>query len=323
MKQMRRRARPALMEANAALLFAAMGLGIWTAARLFLGREWSSLEAQVIWDGLAAALLIALAARLTGRIKPEQRESRLRLGTPTIAQGVLTLLCVCAGTLFYDDITLLTGAFLQRIGLDVSRTIAATGPAPGWLYLARVILCGVLPAVGTEWFFHGAQMAAWEKRGTMYAVWITSFLCAGLCGSVVRLPAEIALSVAAGCIAVKTGSLFLAGFLRAGVGVAGIAARHVQSRIGMEKARFGRLWAELGGKQGWLLLALETLLLGLVFFFTARATCCAKPRVGAPWRERQVDPIPMDAAEVFVLCTAIATALGLLLTDFLQMAGIF
>lgn len=322
MKQTRRRARPTLMEAGAAALFAAMGLCVLTAARL-LGDEWSGMEAAVVWEGARGALLMALAAMLTGRIRPAKREERLRMELPTIAQGVLTLLCVIAAVLFQDDITLFFGALLQRMGMDVSHVIGAMQPAGGWLYIVRVILIGMLPPIATEWFFHGAQMAAWERRGSMYAMWTTSLMCTLLCGNIVRIPAELALSMAAGFIIVKTGSLFLGAAFRMGTSVAAVAARQVQAVLGMESARLGRLWTEIGGRRGWCLLGIETLLLGVVLLFTVRAVCCAKPREAAPWRERQTAARPMNAAEVFVLCAAVTTGFCTLFADLMQMTGIF
>jgi len=129
------------------------------------------------------------------------------------------------------------------------------------------------------------------------------------------------LMLAAGCIAIRTGSLFLSVSMHMGVLVAGIAARQIQSAIGMQAARFGRLWRELGGKQGAALLGLETLLLGLAFAFLVRAICSARPREAAPWKARPERIAPMDPANVFVLAAAVVTALAVIFVDFMQMAG--
>lgn len=322
-RRVRRRSRPRLMQAHASLLFAGMGLAMLTLVRMLLPREWSSVEAGALWDGLYGVILLLQSVSLTDTIKRSVRTNRLRLNPPTIAQVIFTLLAVCAGLLFTDDLTLFTGACLQRLGLDVSRTIASSAPDQAYLYCARVLFAGVLPAVSMGWFFHGAQMAAWERRGTMYALWTVSLLCALLCGSVVLLPSSLVLALAMGYIAVYTGSLFLAVFLRMCISVAGIAARYIQTHVGMEAARFGRLWAELGGVRGMPLLALETLLLGLVFFCMVWATCCTKPAKAATWRTRPDTIVPMNPADVFVLATAVATGLMILLADFLQMAGVF
>lgn len=322
-QQKRRGSRPSITQANAALLFAAIGSACLAILRICLPREYSSLEAGVLWDAAQIGLWIASAAYLSGAVRPQVRERRMRLQAPTIAQVVLALLVVGAGILFTDDLTLLTGAVLQRIGLDVSRHIAACERAPGYLYTLRVLLSGVLPAAASGWFFHGALLCAWERRGTRYAMAVSSVLCALMGGSIVMLPMRLALGFAAGMVLIKTGSLPLGMFVQMGVSVAGIAARQVQSAIGMEAARFGRLWREIGGKQGAAFLALETLLLGLVFAFLVHAVCCAKPKQPAPWRARAGKQRTMSAANVFVLASAVTTALAVLLMDFLQMAGIF
>jgi len=320
-QQNRRKGRPALMEANAAALFAAMGMACITALRLFLPAQWSAAEAAVVWDALQGLLYIGLAARMTHTVRPSAREKRLRLNPPTIAQGMLTLLAICAGVLFTDDLTLLTGAFLQRLGLNVSRHVAAGQYAPTYLYVLRVLASGVLPAFSAGWLWHGTMLSAWERRGTCYAVLTVAALGALLSGSVVTLPAAFMLLLAAGCIAARTGSLLLSVSMHMGVLVAGIAARQIQSAIGVQAARFGRLWRELGGKQGAGLLALETVLLGLAFLFLIRAVCSARPHEPAPWKNRPARIVQMDAAEVFVLAAAVVTALAVLFIDFLRMAG--
>jgi len=320
-QQKRRRGRPNLTEANAAALFAAMGMALIALARLLLGPQWSSAEAGLVWDALQSVLYIAIAAHMTNAIRPCAREKRLRLYVPTIAQVVLTTLAVFAGVLFTDDLTLLTGAFFQRLGLNVSRHLAATALAPGYLYALRVLLSGVLPAIATGWLFRGALLCAWERRGTRYAMLTTAVLGALMCGSITMLPAQAALMLAAGFVVVRTGSLFLSVVLHMGVLVSGIAARQIQSAIGMNPARFGRLWRELGGKEGACLLALETVLLGLMFAFLVRAVCCAKPHEAAPLKMRPATVQPMDSANVFVLAAAVVTALTVLLVDFFNMAG--
>lgn len=322
-KQKRRRARPMLIEANGALLFAAAGLALLTFARIALPREWSALEAGVLWDALYGGVLIALGMRLSGRIRRSARENALRLRPPSIAQTILVIVATGAGVLFADDLTLLTGACMQRLGFDVSRQIAASEPAPGYLYAMRVLLSGLLPAFAAEWFFHGAQMAAWERRGTAYAMLTSSALCALLCGSAVLFPAKLVLALAAGAVMIGTGSIFMAMLMQTGILVASVAARQVQSMIGMAPARYGRLWAELGGKTGAGLLALETLLLGLVFLFLVRAVCCAQPGERIPWRPHPAQIKPMSAANVFVLAAAVVTGLAVLAADLMQMAGIF
>lgn len=324
MKQQHRRAgRPSLTDANGAVLFAAMGMACFAALRLALPREWSGVQAGLVWDALQGVLFVALAARLTLSLRPSAREKRLRMGLPTIAQTLFCALAICAGVLFTDDLTLLAGAFLQRLGLDVSRQIGALQPAPFSLYLLRAFCSGVLPGVAVVWLFHGALLSAWERRGTGHAVLIVSALGALMAGSIVLLPAQLVLLVAAGCVAVRTGSLMLSGFLCVGVRVLGVAAGHAQALSGVNAARYGRLWHELGGKQGALLLGAETLLLGLAFFCLIRAVCSAKPQDAPPWRMRQGPGVPMDAANVFVLGAAVTTALAVLFLDFLQMAGVF
>lgn len=315
--------RPTLLEANGALLFAAMGCAVLQIVRILLPAQWSLMEAAPLWDALQGALLIGLGLRLCARIKPSARERMLRLeSSPTIAQAVLCIVAIAAGVLFKDDLTLLTGACMQRLGFDVSRQIAAGSEAPRELYALRVVLSGVVPAVACGIFYHAGQMAAWERRGTRYAVMTTAVLSALMCGSCVMLPAHLAIALASGAVMTGTGSIFMAVFLQAGVFVAGTAARQAQAGFGMSAARYGRLWAEVGGREGAGLLALETLLLGLVFYFLIRGVCGARPADSVPWKMRNARSRQMGAANIFVLSAAVVTGLCILGLDLMQMAGL-
>ncbi len=320
-KRMRLRGRPTLMDASASLLFAAAGMAVLRALRGFPGGALDTQAMDFVWDGAQAALLIVLGRMLARRIRAEKREERTRLAMPTIVQLVLVVLSICAGTLFLDDLTLFVGAFLQRMGLNVARAIAPPAPVDMNLYTISAICTGVLPAIAFEYYFHGAFLSAWERRGTMYGMWVATLVGAGLCSGIVEFPAQLLLTLAAGLIAVRSGSLFLAIFLRVGIDVAGVAARNVQAQIGVNAARYARIWAEIGGKKGWAVLGLETVLLGAVFACTVAAVCSAKPVQKILYRSLHKDANPMDSAEVFVLCAAVVIALALLFADFAHMAN--
>ena len=320
---MKQRMRPTLLQANGALLFAVMGCACLQVIRIILPDEWSSLQAAPIWDALQAFLLIGLGSGLCRRVKSSAREKILRYGVPSAAQVVLMVIAIGAGALFADDMTLLTGACMQRLGFDVSRQIAQPAAVPQEMYALRIICSGVLPAAAAGCFFHGGLMAAWERRGTRYAVITTAVLSALMCSSCVLLPGRLALALAAGAVMAASGSVYMAVFLLTGISVAGIAARQAQAGFGMPSARYGRLWAEIGGREGAGFLALETLLLGLVFYFLIRAVCSAKPLKKALWKPRNILSKPLSAANIFILAASVVTCLCMLAMDLMEMAGVF
>lgn len=319
---MRLRTRPTLLQANGALLFAAIGCALLQVIRILLPDEWSSIQAAPVWDALEGLLFIGMGWRLGRRIYPRARAKRMRcFGVPSIVQIVLCILVMIAGMLLRDDLTLLTGAFLQRLGFDVSRHIAQMQAE---LTLVQNVVCQLgleVKTIGMSFFFHGALLSAWERRGTRYGLIVTSVMCTLLCSSCVMAPAVLVIALGAGALMASTGSIWVALFAFAPLIMGRIGVWDMPA--GMSAARYGRLWAEIGGREGAGFLALETLLLGLVYYFLIRAVCGAKPMKKAPWKPRNALSKPMNAGNIFVLSAAVVTGLCMFAMDLLEMAGIF
>lgn len=92
----------------------------------------------------------------------------------------------------------------------------------GWLYAsaipiptnadeltATILMVGVVPGVCEELLFRGGLMGAWERRGTVKAIAITSVLFAMLHGSVLGLPVQLLMGFALGYMAVVSDSLYV------------------------------------------------------------------------------------------------------------------
>lgn len=322
-KPIRRRSRPTLAQASGSYLYAGVCIALLQIVRLRFFHGYLDSQWRFVWDGLQSGVLLVLALRLGRVIRPDRQEERFRIAVPSVAQVILAFLCACAAALFLDDLTLLSGSLLQKVGLRVIRSIAPPPLHTMPLYLLRVLCSGILPAVAFTVYFHGALLCAWERRGTAYALWVSSLLGVLLCSGVVDLPAQVLLAVATGWIVVCTGSLFLSVFVRVVYAVIGIAASHVQARIGQNPARLGRIWVELGAWRGFSLLSLETCILGGMFLCTVLALCATKAK-GAVSRlpARKMDR-EMEPATVLVLTVSVFTGVMLLLVDLLYMADLF
>ena len=92
----------------------------------------------------------------------------------------------------------------------------------GWLYTssipiptnvdeltATILLAGVMPGVCEELLFRGGLMGAWERRGTLKAVAITSVLFALLHGSILGLPVQLMMGFALGFVLIVSDSLYV------------------------------------------------------------------------------------------------------------------
>jgi membrane protease YdiL (CAAX protease family) len=72
------------------------------------------------------------------------------------------------------------------------------------------VTVGILPGICEELLFRGAIMGAWERRGTKYALIMSSVLFALTHGSLAGLPTHLMLGFAIGYAAIASGSIYVA-----------------------------------------------------------------------------------------------------------------
>ena len=72
------------------------------------------------------------------------------------------------------------------------------------------VTVGILPGICEELLFRGAIMGAWERRGTKYALAVSSVLFAVSHGSLAGLPTHLMLGFAIGYATIAGGSIYVA-----------------------------------------------------------------------------------------------------------------
>ena len=301
--------RPSLMTANTLFLQAAI-------ARVLCGVAFSALRGRVsaalLYPGRVFIVYIcamALPVFLLLRDAPDMRHG-MRLRPPSPGALGLAVLAGAAGAMAFANLGTLWQWAIERMGGRLSNPPAALGV--GALALAT-LGAAVIPALCEELLFRGALLGAWERRGTGYALAVSSLLFAALHGSLEGLPVQLLAGLAAGYIAVCTGSVY--------VSIAYHAA-HNLTLLYVSGAGSGAngLYYALSGEAGAALTVLQALAFG-----AALVLLLALIRRGNGGRFEQiarVDRAPMPWQELVVLISGATTVCAVLLIDILGICGV-
>lgn len=183
--------RPSLSAASGLVLLAVVGLWVSTLAELALpvGNAMTLINLLYYLPFIALPLAVALHRR------PGLSEA-LRLNPlpalPTLTLALLALLSAYVAS----GLTAAWGIGLDALGLHSAGTVALP-QSRGEMALA-IIMMAALPAVCEELLFRGFALAAWESRGTAFAIGVTSALFALLHGNLYGLPAYLLVGAVAG-----------------------------------------------------------------------------------------------------------------------------
>ena len=90
---------------------------------------------------------------------------------------------------------------LEACALAMPAVVLWAGAASTMVSLA------ILPAVCEELLFRGGILGAWERRGTMCGLCVSSVLFCALHGSIQGLPAQLLMGLTLGLLAIRAGSL--------------------------------------------------------------------------------------------------------------------
>ena len=199
--------RPSIFVANAWYLLAAAGLyllpWLWQVlAGLFPGLV-TLLEAMT--SPIYNLCLLAFPAAMYAASKPGVSQSmRLRrarwyecLEACALAMPAVVL-CGCLGgwwTMLLEAI----GGHVEPSGLSLPDDWAGAA--------STMVSLAILPAVCEELLFRGGILGAWERRGTMCGLCVSSVLFCALHGSIQGLPAQLLMGFTLGLLAIRAGSL--------------------------------------------------------------------------------------------------------------------
>lgn len=302
--------RPSLMTANALYLLAAAALVIVDV--LFGALYTLPVSASMLYV-LKVFLLYGCAmgwpALKLVRSAPDMRRG-LRLRPPRPGLLVLAAVSAVIGAMFYANAGTLWLLLIERLGGQLSQSIAPTGAA----LLLATLGSALLPAMCEELLFRGALLGAWERRGTRYGLLVSSVLFAALHGSVEGFPVYLLAGLAAGYMAVCSGSVYVSMVYH---------AVHNLTLLYLGKGAAGTegLYYALGGRSGVWITLVQALLFGLVYVLLLALFWQARGGAGLEQIAR-VDRTPMSGRELVVLLSGLVTVGAMLLIDALGIFGV-
>ena len=199
--------RPSIFVANAWYLLAAAGMSVLPWLWSVLSGLWPGLrpllEAMIspVYNLCLLAFPAAMYAAGRSGVPQSMRLSRARwyecLEACTLAIPAVVL-CGCLGSWW----TML----LEAIGGRVEPSSLSL--PDDWAGAASTMISlAILPAACEELLFRGGILGAWERRGTMYGLCVSSVLFCALHGSIQGLPTQLLMGFTLGLLAIRAGSL--------------------------------------------------------------------------------------------------------------------
>lgn len=199
--------RPSIFVANAWYLLAAAGLYILPWLWSVLGSVWPGLTPllQAMTSPVYNLCLLAFPAAMYAANRPGVSQA-MRLKRPRWYEcveacalaGAAVVLCGCLSGWW----TLL----LEAIGGHV--TPSEVSLPDDWAGAASTMLSlALLPAACEELLLRGGILGAWERRGTMYGLCVSSVLFCALHGSIQGMPTQLLMGFTLGLLAIRSGSL--------------------------------------------------------------------------------------------------------------------
>ena len=320
-------ARPSLFAANALYLLAAAGLVLTPrllaplAAALLarapdLRREVLLLGVTLIYYLFCVALPVIHYTRTRG-LRAAMRLQRPLAPSAALLSALAAALCLPLGA----NLTLLWEVLLARLGLALSTEgLYIPGDTTG--LLVCVLYMAMIPGICEELAFRGLVLGAWERRGRLRALCVSTALFASLHGSIDGLPAHLLLGGALGLLALGSDSLY-AGmifhtFYNALVLLTEFAARRLNTAPEAEALAFAAdPYGYLGGAAGLAGTGLRVLLLTALLALLLRGVWRIGVRAGV--RPVQPEKGSMTWQELLVLLSGIVTALFLYGSDLIDM----
>ncbi|MBR1820771.1 MAG: CPBP family intramembrane metalloprotease [Clostridia bacterium] len=192
--------RPSLTAASGFVLLAALGL--WASVLIELALPSAGI---VLSNLLYYVPFVALPLALYARRHPGLSQA-LRLG-PLPPLSALTLALLALLTVYVASaISALWSAGLDALGL--TGVGAAPLPQSERELALYTLAMAALPAVCEELLFRGFVLAAWESRGTAFAIGVTSILFALLHGNLYGLPIYLLVGAVAGFVTFALDSVY-------------------------------------------------------------------------------------------------------------------
>lgn len=311
--------RPSIFIANAWYLLAAAGLFALNWLSILLGSLFPGIERLLsamispIYNLCLLAFPVAMYASTRPGITQALRLKRprwyecaeaLALALPAV------MLCDCLGSWWY--------LLLEAIGghLTPPQTVYAAG-WPGWfsLFLSQAFL----PGICEELLLHGGVLGAWERRGTLHGLCVSSALFCALHGSIQGLPVQLFMGFALGVLIIRSDSL-IPGM------ICHIAFNAISLLLSAKSGAQAVAYADFAGwiaQNGGLSLLLFRTLVSAFVFGALLMMYMSHRRAGQPFdKVRPGEREIMEWDELFLLLAALLTVAVRYGADLLSIGGL-
>ncbi len=312
--------RPSLLAGAGMYLLAMIGLILSAIGLALLALFLPGISAQ--WQMLINSLvveigIIGLIPYIHMRRHPGVEKS-YRFNRPNGVTILLVIGLAIVSAYFANVLTALWVMFIQSLG-GTPRASGVPSPTNIGELMFAFLLVGVLPAVAEEFFFRGAVMSAWERRGKARALVVSSLLFALMHGSVSALPAHIAAGFVLGAVVLISDSIYtgmLYHFIYNSFMV-WMSYQEVQLGNAVEPGSLmPNMLDSIGGAQG-IALFIQMLVLSLtvcaLLFLGLKKANAKKKKPGLEWRDRN----KLGWREVVVLMAAMISVMALYGLDLL------
>lgn len=253
--------RPSIFIANAWYLMAAAALYILPLLWTLIGYYAPALELlfsglnSVVYNLLVLALPVAMHVSQHPGVSQSMRLKKARW-YECLEAAALALHAVVLGDCLSSWWLLL----LQAIGGQLTPAQAAVS---GWQGLPlTLITSALLPAVCEELLLRGGVLGAWERRGTLYGLCVSSVLFCALHGSIQGLPVQLLMGFVLGVLVIRADSLLPGMICHA---VFNAASLLLSAQGGADAAAYQNVAAWIAQHGGFTRLIVRTLASAFVF----------------------------------------------------------
>jgi membrane protease YdiL (CAAX protease family) len=260
---------------------------------------------------------IALPAIIYAVRNPGVAQS-MRVNKPSPRDMAFAVVSALAGAFAFQYIGALWAIAIESIGgSPVGSNIRMPTTRPE-LILACVTV-GVLPGICEELLFRGAIMGAWERRGTKYALAMSSVLFAITHGSFAGLPTHLLLGFAIGYVAIASGSIYVAMTYHSVYNIAALAMSFVAAGAAETSTAASEplsVLGALGGAEALPGLIIAAVIFAAVWLGTLRLFAMRRMACGDMFNKVALpDTAKMPWPELVTLVSGIITVSGFYLMD--------
>lgn len=314
--------RPTLMAANAMYLLASAGnyLSAVILALIMVHvvgpGAYLSYEAYYYMAVTSVCLFLVPPAIYAARHRGVSLSMRLR--APKLKPILLALISAPAAAVFLNLASYIWLGIIEALGGTLTGGGLAAPTNVNELIIS-ILVVGVVPGVCEELLFRGAIMGAWERRGTKYAMIVSSLMFASMHGSFEALPIHIIMGIILAYVVVSSDSLCVGMVYHAAYNITlllisyYIATQPAPEAVGSAAQEALPLISVVLDPSYWLALALPggVLIISLIYFSSG-------DRVRALERVPVIDRTKMGWQELLVLMVAVISVSVLYVVSILE-----